>query len=687
MKMAAFVIALSLPIAASAAQSLRLDATGAFFTDLPAGDNQAVVATTTAGVITEDSFTNYAGGRKSARVLENLAFDYLLGQECAARGLGRTAPTLARSLAMRRRLESGEGPGSNPIGGSLARYATDALRDLRTRELVGASRAIDDEALAARFHHRYGVDGVRVRVRHILCTEDMSAPQTARQRAQALHQRILAGESFDALLHESHDRVARRMLRNPKRKSDAGMLAGYNYHRYGDDFAAAVRGLEVDEISGPVASPVGVHLIQVVGRTVTELSDVGASLRLELGGGKARSSEVLALRRRLLAKYEFTPTIQLTKPVRRSVATNAAPSAIASPTAWPHYRGNPSLHGSSPALIGTQPKVAWTFTTKAEILSSPVIQDGTVFVGSTDNSVYAIDLKTGAQRWSYPTKDMVEAPPLVLNGKIFIGSSDFFFYALDAKSGELLWKFECQDKVLGGANWFVGKDGKKRIVFGSYDAHVYCFDEDGRKLWDYETDNFVNGSPAIHNGEVIFGGCDAGLHLVDGESGARITKIDLGSGCQVAGSVALLDDKAYFGHYGNEFLRVDLDSGEVDWRYPSKREGFCSSPALNDTYAVFGGRDKNLHCVLRKDGTPQWKFKTRRKVDASAVITGDKVLFGSGDGRLYMLSLATGKEVWSYDIGKPVYSSPAVVNGMIVVGASDHRVYAFHAPADKQKGN
>ena len=69
----------------------------------------------------------------------------------------------------------------------------------------------------------------------------------------------------------------------------------------------------------------------------------------------------------------------------------------------------------------------------------------------------------------------------------------------------------------------------------------------------------------------------------------------------MAGSVALLDDKAYFGHYGNEFLRVDLDSGEVDWRYPSKREGFCSSPALNDTYAVFGGRDKNLHCVLRKD--------------------------------------------------------------------------------------
>jgi outer membrane protein assembly factor BamB len=84
--------------------------------------------------------------------------------------------------------------------------------------------------------------------------------------------------------------------------------------------------------------------------------------------------------------------------------------------------------------------------------------------------------------------------------------------------------------------------------------------------------------------------------------------------------------------------------------------------------------------VTRKDGTPQWKFKTRRKVDASPVITGDKVVFGSGDGRLYLLSLKDGKELWNYDVGKAIYSSPAVVDDMIIVGTGDHRVYAFHAP-------
>ena len=180
--------------AAAQAQTLRLDASGAFFTEQPAGTDPRTAATTTAGDISYDSFTRYAGKHQSPRMLENLGFDYVLARECEALGLARTAPTFARSLAMRRLLESQQSPTGTAIGGSLARYASDELRDLRIRELVGARRSIDDEALLARFHHRYGVDGIRVRVRQILCTDAASAPQTALQRANDLHTRLQNGE-------------------------------------------------------------------------------------------------------------------------------------------------------------------------------------------------------------------------------------------------------------------------------------------------------------------------------------------------------------------------------------------------------------------------------------------------------------------------------------------------------------
>ncbi len=653
-------------------QRVRLDPSGAFFTAAatPAEDSPTLV-NFDAGAVTASMLERFGGGRSSPRILENLAFAMALAAECEGRGLARSAPTLARSEAAQQAVGAN---GDDPM--TRARRATEALRDLRIAALVGAARAADDVALRELFEHRYGEGGVRVRVRHVLSTERMSLPQTAAARAAALRAKLDHGATFDELLRASHDRVTRRLLRDPRRSALAGELPNYNYHRYGPEFAAAVRALESGEVSGPVRSSVGVHLVQVLERTETSLADVAPALRRELVTGKARSSEVLRLREELLRKYRYAAPAQ--RAARAPVAALGPPPS----PEWPHYRGNPQLHGVSAARLGDRPQLAWRFKTGGDILSSPVITGGVVYVGSTDNAVYAIDLATGEQRWRFETKDMVEAPPLAHEGRIYIGSSDFFFYALDAADGALLWKHETGDRILGGANWFRDPAGRTRLLVGSYDANVYCFDRDGgAPLWTYTTDNYVNGSPAIAGDETLFGGCDAALHLVDLQSGERAAKIELGEGCQVAGSVALLGDRAYFGHYGNEFLRVDLDAGEVEWRYASKRQGFCSSPAIDAEHVVFGGRDRYLHCCKRADGTPLWKFRTKRKVDSSPVICGDKVVFGSGDGRLYMLRMEDGEQVWSYDVGKPIYSSPAVVDGRVVIGAGDQYVYAFEAPA------
>ena len=234
------------------------------------------------------------------------------------------------------------------------------------------------------------------------------------------------------------------------------------------------------------------------------------------------------------------------------------------------------------------------------------------------------------------------------------------------------------DRILGGANWARGPDGVTRIIVGSYDNYLYCFDADsGDTLWTYETDNYVNGTPAILAGKIVFGGCDAVLHVVDAVTGESQAQVELGHDCHVVGSVALAGDEVYLGHYGNEFVCVDIHSGEFRWVYPSKRHPFFASPAIGTDRIVFGGRDKKLHCVQRSTGEPLWTFPTRRKIDGSPVICGDKVVFGSGDGRLYLVDLATGEEIWNYEIGQSVFSSPAVVDGVILIGSNDGRLYAF----------
>lgn len=347
---------------------------------------------------------------------------------------------------------------------------------------------------------------------------------------------------------------------------------------------------------------------------------------------------------------------------------------------WWIHRGDRSLSGVAKGSLSDKPELAWTFPTEGAVTSSAAIVDGVVYIGSVDGHLYALDLETGEKKWSYKTEDSVESAPLVLDGKIYFGSNDCFVYCLDAKDGKFNWKFETYEKVIGSANFVKTEDGRTNLLVGSHDANLYCLEAaTGKKIWSYETMNYVNGTPSISGNRVVFGGCDAVLHVVDVRTGKVTSEVELGTECYVPGSVVHIGTKVYVGHFGNAFACIDLKNEKNDWAYLNDAHPFFSSPAVGKDRIVIGCRDRKLHCVDRKSGKGIWTFPTRRKIDGSPVICGDKVVFGSGDGRVYMVRLADGKEVWQYELGRAIVSSPAISRGMIVIGSNDKSVYAFRA--------
>ncbi|MEE8468663.1 MAG: PQQ-binding-like beta-propeller repeat protein, partial [Planctomycetota bacterium] len=355
---------------------------------------------------------------------------------------------------------------------------------------------------------------------------------------------------------------------------------------------------------------------------------------------------------------------------------------------WRMYRGDAAQTGVAAGSLGAEFEVLWSFEAGGAVTSSPVVANGLVYFGSDDYELHAVDLETGEQRWAFATEDLIEAPPMVHDETVYVGSNDFRLYAVNAATGELRWRAETDDKILGGAVAVPSADGSGTwIVVGSYDNSLYAFDSvSGERIWRYETQNFVNGTPAVLDGKVVFGGCDSALHVVSTDTGEALNMVPLGQGCNVAGSVALAGGQVFFGHYGNEFVCMDIETGETVWSYPDPRYPFFSAPAIGEDVVIFGGRDKQLHCVSRATGEPIWKFKTGRKIDGSPVICGDKVVFGSGDGWLYVLSLGEGTELWSYEIGRSIFTSPAVVDGVILIGANDSRLYAFGPVTETETG-
>jgi outer membrane protein assembly factor BamB len=194
---------------------------------------------------------------------------------------------------------------------------------------------------------------------------------------------------------------------------------------------------------------------------------------------------------------------------------------------WPIFRGDSSLSGVAAGSLPDRFKLLWSFKIGSEVKSSPIIADGKVFIGASDSNVYAIALADGTQVWKTQLDAPVEAPPLFVDGAIFVGSTAGTLHALDAGRGGSRWQFKAEDKIVGSANWVRSADGKSvRILFGSYDNRIYAVDPmTGKKVWSFETKNYINGSPAADSNRVVFGGCDATLHAVSAADGTEQAEI------------------------------------------------------------------------------------------------------------------------------------------------------------------
>jgi outer membrane protein assembly factor BamB len=109
------------------------------------------------------------------------------------------------------------------------------------------------------------------------------------------------------------------------------------------------------------------------------------------------------------------------------------------------------------ALNGATGAKKWKFQTGGYVYSSPAIgSDGTVYVGSDDNKVYALNGATGAKKWEFLTGGLFGSSPAIgFDGTVYVGSGDKKVYALNGATGAKKWEFLTGEKG-GGPDWSEG---------------------------------------------------------------------------------------------------------------------------------------------------------------------------------------------------------------------------------------
>ncbi|ERH08985.1 MAG: hypothetical protein J07HX64_00737 [halophilic archaeon J07HX64] len=128
----------------------------------------------------------------------------------------------------------------------------------------------------------------------------------------------------------------------------------------------------------------------------------------------------------------------------------------------------------------------WTVDTGDTVESSPSVVGGTVFAGSLDGRLYALDAATGEQVWTVDTGDAVRTSPAVAGATALVAGG-VTVYALAAASGGQLWRFEMDSTVVSSPTV-----ADSTVVVGDDRGRVSALDiVSGEHRWTFETGDSV----------------------------------------------------------------------------------------------------------------------------------------------------------------------------------------------------
>lgn len=317
-------------------------------------------------------------------------------------------------------------------------------------------------------------------------------------------------------------------------------------------------------------------------------------------------------------------------------------------------------------LSAQQPgTLKWSFMTGGRVSSSPAIgPDGTVYMGSGDNKLYALN-PDGTKKWSI-SGGIISCFVIGADGTVFgtsptAGISPTNVYALNP-DGTLKWS------VYGirGRPPAIGSDGT--LYVGGTNFILTALNPDGTEKLSFTSNDKIYTSPVIGHDGTVYVGTSFSLKALNPDGKEKWSfKID---GFIRSSPAIGSDGTIYAGPWDNKLYAINPD-GTEKWSFTTN-DWINTSPVIGPDGTIYvGSQDFKLY-ALNPDGTKKWSFVTGSQITSSPAIGSDSTVYlGSYDGKVYALN-PDGTEKWSFETGGPIASCPAIgTDGTLYIGSSD----------------
>src|SRR5690606_34871165 len=129
----------------------------------------------------------------------------------------------------------------------------------------------------------------------------------------------------------------------------------------------------------------------------------------------------------------------------------------------------------------------WRFETLGFVQCAPLYERSrsAVYFGSNDGALYRVDAETGWLRWRFMTNAEVARQPVLANGILYAANANDTVMALDPDTGNLLWS---QHRTPAAGMEVAGYSGPSvawgKVYMGFSDGTVTAFDaKTGQERW------------------------------------------------------------------------------------------------------------------------------------------------------------------------------------------------------------
>lgn len=291
----------------------------------------------------------------------------------------------------------------------------------------------------------------------------------------------------------------------------------------------------------------------------------------------------------------------------------------------------------------------WWNERNAKVAGGVSVGYDSVYVGTEDGEVVALNPTSGEIKWRVNVKAEVLAAPVAGQGLLIVNTGGGRVIALSPDTGEIRWTHEYENAALTLRGISEVATDAGGVIYGTGNGHVGVLIADkGLPAWDEAiaapkgaTDLArivdVDATPIVQDGTIYAIAYNGQLVALDLRTGRELWKRDYASfrSMQIAAGVLYIVDTQ------GRLYAVDTRSGNEVWSQLAMNKHFVSAPTVYKNYVVVGDDEGNLHWFSRDKG----EYLARDSYDSSGfyvegVVADDKLIMQTRNGEVEVLRVA-----------------------------------------------